>query len=210
LRALLYCVSPAGQSGPALKGVQGAEVESRRIGELSLYYSAAVDERLDLRAGGLEFHRVLTSLMAQSDIVPFRFPTLYDLQEAETLVASTADSYLTGLTRTAGKVQMETELSQAGPPHSEGYRGGKDYLLKKIESKQQLDAIASGIRASAGDLVSEWRLVQRTGRFLLCGLVPRESVREFVSVMKGSHPELRVTGPWPATAFIDIRAAEKV
>ncbi|GAC1653047.1 MAG: hypothetical protein NVS9B15_13680 [Acidobacteriaceae bacterium] len=208
MRVLLYCVSTGARVPSGLSGVGGAPLEHRHIGDLTLSYSAVQEELLADPQARLQFYRALMDLLAYADVVPFRFPTRLQLEHADAEITRNAAAYHSTLAHIAGHVQMEVELPIAHPPQSARPAHGRDYLLGKLNLQQSTQSLAKAIKLSAADHASDWSLVERSGRRLLCALVRRNAVADFVAATARAQPGLRITGPWPASAFIDQGKAE--
>lgn len=212
---LIYCVTRPDTAVPVGAGVFEAEVVSRELSGLRVYWSAMDDpaERLGdaekLKQAALEFHRVLREILKVCSPIPFRFPTLVESEEAlEQHLGDEGEVYRGALERVGDAVQYEmigswpdAEQGDTATPVS-----GKEYLKRRQEAMARIDALDSKLKRVAGSTVREWRQRQdrRTHRWF--ALVPREAREQFIAALKSAGPSeglrLRLTGPWPPSEFI--------
>src|SRR5271170_6579079 len=104
--SLLYCVT---QSSPAVSiaaGVSEAEVSSRELLGVRVYWSdigdpaAMIGEPASLKQAALQFRQVLREILAVTTPIPFHFPTLLESAEVfEQHLAPEQESYREALER---------------------------------------------------------------------------------------------------------------
>ncbi|MBV9669375.1 MAG: GvpL/GvpF family gas vesicle protein, partial [Acidobacteriales bacterium] len=176
-------------------------LQAQAVDDLWVFSSAVEDESA---LGGEErlraFHKDLRVLVENVDIVTFRYPTVVEDSAMETLVRKEAEGIRESLRRTAGCVQMDVELWET-PSGGARAVSGSEYLRAKSLARKATVARAQEIAGSVGVAMSDVRVEERGGRAVLCALVGRGAVEEFVRKVREHEPERRITGPWPAAAF---------
>lgn len=211
---LLYCVAAAANVPESLRGVNGTSVLHYADGEIATLYSSVENTAAvtgpDLHTSISDFHGVLKRTFEKGAIIPFRFPTLLqNEQELRTHTSENSGRYASLLQRFADFAQMEASFaatSKEGAPARA--QSGADYLRGRQANEQNLRSAAARIQGFAGPLVSTWKLRPMRRGARLFGLVRRSSVREFVERMRSfavpAGLEVRITGPWPVTEFLEL------
>jgi hypothetical protein len=213
---LLYAVTHAGQVSPRLVGVRQKPVEARAVGDLAIAFSAFDQmEQLPVPESALEFHRVLSTMLRRSDVIPFRFPTWLSVEALEQHLSDRSEAYQHALARIAGCLQMEIRLSGAESPGKRAAiagvetapASGREYLQRKSGAQSELRIHAEVARENLDEHVREWRMHLSPEGCRLFALVPRDEVEKFTHKAKALHfadLEVKVTGPWAAFEFITI------
>ncbi len=190
-------------------GVAGSAVDSLLEGELRAFYSRLAElapGAPSVRSQALEFHAVIRDIFRQVAVVPFRFPTLLESEEElKQHLRAQQGKYREFLERTRGLVQMEARLAMAERAAKPG--SGREYLVRRQQAARALEAEAARIADAVHGLVQEWKK-RSQGEGLRCyALVPRSAIEEFrrrVGKLSGpGHVKMTVSGPWPATEFLD-------
>lgn len=207
---LLYCVLAA-DAHPSLPktGVAERAVQELERDALRYWYTeiAAADLRgLDVRREAVAFHKVIQAAFEQAAVIPFRFgETVESLAE----LADREPALHRELERLRDVVQMELRLSPAAGAAAS--MSGTEYLRARQAAIHAVSEAASTAREATADLTREWRQRgTRTG--IRCyALVPRSAIDGFRARIRDAAFEadvqVRVSGPWPATEFLELPAA---
>ena len=212
---LLYCVAEAARSpGSVPRGVRGSPVARREHHGLTVFCSEAPSAdawtAIPVREGALQFYQVLEAVFRSTAIIPFRFPTVVaGTRELREHLDARADLYAGRLERFRTRVQLEALVSYSGEdPRDRGFRGGAEYLRERQQILNATRRSAERLRTAVAPLTSEWRSRTLGKRMQSFALVERQSVAEFKErAEKLSLPEginVRVSGPWPVTEFLDL------
>jgi hypothetical protein len=211
--ALAYCITESAVpvEVPSL-GVAGMVVESLEHSGLRCFVSRSPDSDRMLgppaRDAALAFHRVLQEIFRQTAIIPFRFPTvLSDETELTGHLNEHAAEYHEALARLRDVVQMELRLDWVGSEPSAKLETGTEYLKARQAEQAALERLAGRFRAAGNSWIHGWRQ-QASAHHIRCyALVSRAAVTEFehalVAVEVPSTVSARVSGPWPATEFVN-------
>lgn len=192
-------------------GVQSARVLSMMEGAIRVFYSK-LEGRIPttpetLQVEVLRFHAVVDSVFRHIAVIPFRFPTiLFDEEALREHCALRERQYVEDLRRLADFVQMEIHVSY---PEYDTLKEKDGLLLKTgttfLKDKQsRLQAIAAEIEQIRAQVTNvEWREKQTPAGVKAFALVPRHEVGNFRRQLKFSEASpMRLTGPWPATEFL--------
>lgn len=203
--ALLHCVIR--DQAPLPLEFGGAALLAMAGGGLTLIYSELADAPdLPMPESALAFHRVQQEILRERDLVPFRFPTLLEGAELAPHLASFAEQYSTALDRAAGCVQMEIEI-ETPPEQAQTAASGTAYLRTKAMRNYALRSMGEAVRAIMSPPVIGWRTRATANGQRFFALTRRTELAQFQEklaqcVMQGAS--LRVTGPWPATEFMEL------
>jgi len=209
---LPYCVVEASESVTVPEqGVCAFPVATFQAHGLSAFYSevpALPSGAQELQTEALRFHAVVNEIFRQAAVVQFRFPTALPGTEAlREHIQERAEEYREFLARVRGLVQMEIRISGvvAAPPAS---ARGREYLLSRRAASEAEERCSAKICSSASEFIREWK-TRKTQNSLRCyALVARTGVdvfRERLQSVLCSSSSVRavVSGPWPATEFLD-------
>jgi hypothetical protein len=208
-----YCVVEA--SAPAnatVTGVGGAPVCVLQVHGLRAFYSevpALPTDAPALKAEALRFHTVIADIFKHSALIQFRLPTMLDnSEELRSHIEKHADEYREFLHRVRELVQMEVRIS--GPPSAQlEATTGREYLLSKQAASQAEERYCLELQATAAQVIRDWK-VRKTQNGLRCyALVARadiERFRQLIQSVLSSGPGVHavLSGPWPATEFLDV------
>jgi len=192
-------------------GVRGSALQPLDQAELRVVYSDLDTEPEWARDDAVQFHGVLRSLLEQADVLPFRFPTVLPDDEAlRDYLREAAPELLAGLQRIAGAVQMEvriaTQTQAAGAPSA----SGAAYLRARAAELKTLEAAAEQARAALQDVAREWKQRETPAGLRLFALIGRSHVAEFKhragSLELPEGVAALVSGPWPATEFVQVQS----
>ena len=216
---LLYCLTLAPHA-PKPENTGLGEVRSMEIDGLRCYFSSAEELSRQLshpetaKKAAVAFFGVLERLFRHAAIIPFRFPTLLaDGAAVREHIGRDAPHYRAELARLHGMVQMEACLQV---PKAVGAQPvtGAEYLRAQAAREAQIrDAVAT-LRASAGELARDWRERRQRDQVRLFALVTRQDYGAFVEKARAARLpgsiESRITGPWPATEFLEPIAETRI
>jgi hypothetical protein len=147
---------------------------------------------------------LVEALMADRDLLPVRFGTLVEDEEAAArAVADRHDELLASLDRVRGAVELALRVQDQEPSGPEG-PSGRDYLQAKVGQLETARVVHEPLAELARDSVVA------SGPELLRAayLVDREAVPDFVAAVKRLQDEhsrlaLLCTGPWPPYSFAE-------
>ncbi len=209
---LLYCIVAAEfpVSAPA-RGVQGAAVEDFTEGELRCFGSTIdtlASDSTALRRAALDFHEVVSAIFQQAAVIPFRFPTLVaDIAELSSYLKDNAGKYSEALHRLRGLAQMEVTISAIMSEPSRA--SGTQFLRDRQERQAALRRAAAAVRLHTKQLLTDWRDRETNHGWRCYALLSNPEAARFAEVVRSVETpaglQLRVTGPWPATEFIEAK-----
>lgn len=155
----------------------------------------------------LQFYATVQAFFDRVAVIPFRFPTL--LESAEKLhefLEQKSEAYVAALHRLRDSVQMELRVT-VGTSAAASEPSGKEYMTTRLVQKQVLDAAAIGLRSALEELSSDWRRREAREGLRCYALVARARIKEFQeqarSLAFGDEVRILVSGPWPATEFLE-------
>jgi len=212
---LVYCLVESSSSLVVPQpGVGGASIEAVSTAGLSCLVSPfdAADPvgRASVRDAALDFHRTLKHILRQVALVPFRFPTLMESQtEISNFLHQREAEYANALSRLRTVVQMEILVSSRSPSSAPASKSsGAEYLRLRKAEHDAMQSEVSRLQSGLEGLVAGWRC-RETGKGTRCyALVDRLQLEAFAKQAAGmqlsSRCDARLTGPWPATEFLDL------
>jgi len=217
MAALLYCVTQADATVTIAGGVCNAQVESRPMLGVRVYWSTVEDVEAcfgqpeAMKQAALQFHQVLREILAITTPIPFRFPTLLENSDAlEQHLASEQELYREALARVDSAVQYEiiaTWLDEQ--PDSATPVSGREYLKRRQQEAARVAAVETKLRSVTADSVREWRSRQERKTHRWFALVPREHRERFIASLRtaggSENVRLRLSGPWPPSEFVASR-----
>ena len=205
-----YCIVEAsGQIAAPESGVSEARVLSLESKELRGFYSelpALAPGAQVLQSEAVRFHRVISAIFSQAAVVQFRFPTLLEsAHELREHLERHAAQYRDFLVRVRDLLQMEIRV--ALPASDSSAASGREYLVNKQMTGKSVDEYAQKLFSTAADLIREWK-VRRTQTGIRCyALIARRDAMAFRQriqpVLSSTIGSGLVSGPWPATEFLD-------
>ncbi len=188
--------------------MRGAPVERLESRGLVCLYSVAetlTGDTETLQRDALDFHRVTREVFRQTDIIPYRYPTmLASLAEVDAYLQKHADAYHDALSVIRGKVQMEVRLrwkADEGEP-----RSGTEYLQSRAQRAHRAEQAIADLRVAINEEVIDWR--QREAArgvrcFVLTGREATGSIQEKIKRVRfDSAVTVALSGPWPPTEFL--------
>jgi Gas vesicle synthesis protein GvpL/GvpF len=210
---LAYCIAeaPSNISIPNA-GVRGAPIARVLAGPLQGFVSEfdrSVVKRLSIREAAMEFHRTIQELFRQVAVLPFRFPTvLATEQEIRVHMSEHASEYASTLSRLRNSVQMEIRIGK-NARDGEPAESGAKYLQEKQHDWVRLKASAADFRQASEPWVKQWRQREVSHGLHCYLLIPREAVEQFLirikKIVLPDNQSARVSGPWPATEFFEVK-----
>lgn len=217
--ALLYAVVPAASlpvAPIAMTGVLQAEVNAHINGRqgVALLYSLFPQKReLPMPQSALEVHALVQKLLEHSGTIPFRLPAWLAKQEIASHLDSHAEAYRRALDRIADCVQMEIHLTSLRKPIAVSVaQSGREYLQSRAAGRNVLLNAAIRAREALDPVAREWRQHgAEHGTLKLAALVPRSKRTQFATLSAQLQLEgvaVRLSGPWPATDFIELNALQ--
>lgn len=205
---LAYCgfLARPGLSLP-VEGVAGAAIDALADEELRLLWSE-IEYPLQpsqFRRDAVAFHRVLHRVFAQTAVIPFRFPSLFANRSALAgFIAGERREFAADLRRLKDHVQMECVVLRRRDGADVG--SGTAYLTGKRAADQAITAFAQQVKQAVSPLAAALGERPATPGTRICALWPRGREADFAALVR-SLPvsralETRVSGPWPASAFL--------
>ncbi|MCI0350254.1 MAG: GvpL/GvpF family gas vesicle protein [Acidobacteriales bacterium] len=205
---LPYCIIAESRINVPSSGVRQAAVLELTCDGLRCLYSAFSKQPESFnQEDALRFYATVQAVFDQVAVIPFRFPTVIETeQQLQAFLRENAPGYAAALHRLRDLVQMELRISPAEYAPA-GSTSGTDYMTQRLHHKQRLEAAAEAARARVSDICVNW-LRQETREGLRCYvLVDRQDVSQFEqrtkSLASGDDVRVSVSGPWPATEFIE-------
>ena len=212
---LVYCITDEGTSSDVGAGVAALPVLHCRHAGLDALFSRNTSAEswtgASLKQSAREFHNVLHRVFAARAIVPFRFPTL--MQDEDELAAHLRDNaaeYSGQLKRFEKLVQMDISIASSEPISSNASQiSGAEYLRGREKQADELQAMAKQVEQLASETARSWRDRRGSNSLRLFALVHRDSVDGFRERLKKlsvpQNLEVRVSGPWPVTEFLELK-----
>lgn len=156
----------------------------------------------NFREAALESHRLVQAMLAQKAVVPFRFPTWLDAEEMKSHLREESARYRDFLIKHADHVQMEVRVATQETAIQKE-TSGAEHLRARAAQLRKVNEQASEIRNLVADNALEWREQETPEGVRLYALVSRKSIEGFREKLERTL--MRVTGPWPATEFLNQR-----
>ena len=220
---LLYCMTePNVEVTAAATGVRGGAVtsltEEGSTGGLRCFYSDSdltntSQHTNQIAVDAMEFDAVIRGIFKDVAVIPFRFMTaMGTLEELRGFLKQNADEYAAELARIRSKTQMEVRITakQAPRPAGEGL-SGTEFLKSKQENSQAVEEAAEKFIATCPN--AEWKRRPSPDGSRLYALIEREALagaenfsQAAAKVDVGPEFNVRISGPWPATEFINCYA----
>ena len=209
MKVLAYCITEAEFESPDLRGVASAEVGQFVEGELRCFVSQhEIFPTTEMQRAALEYYHVLSTILSQVALIPFRFPTLLaDTTELIRHIRERYEDYDSALERLRDAVQMEARISFDGAPEqAPEAASGREYLQARGQQLHGLEAAAAVLKHAVAPWVLDWRQRMSAHGLRCYVLVNRKSIKDFQRTAadvssRGSH--IHVSGPWPASEFLE-------
>ena len=187
------------------KGVLDAEVQSLEEAGLTVAYSRI--EKSDISAANfqytaVQFHNVLHAIFAGAATIPFRFPTWLTPGELRQHLRSGSVRYKAFLTEHANHVQMEARIRLGPAEQASLSPSGTEHLRARAAQIRELRDVAEKTKQAVFAEALQWRERETPEGVRLFALVDRGKVASFREKLS-RHGNLRVTGPWPTTEFLE-------
>jgi Gas vesicle synthesis protein GvpL/GvpF len=190
-------------------GIGDSHIQKLSEGELVALYSEL--EKVDispksLQSAALEFHRVVRTVFEQVAVVPFRFPTWLTQPELIKHLQEESQRYRAFLTSHANHVQMEARVAFAASNSTKiAATSGTAHLRARAAEARRLRGTAEILRNLLASEVVEWRERETPAGLRLYALVDRSHTADFRERLSRQEHEINVrwSGPWPATEFLE-------
>ncbi len=157
---------------------------------------AILAERAEPSAEALwDYDRTLAELMDKHALLPARYGTMVDEEDASAMLRERREEFMAALDRVRGAEELSvTSRPDAGQPDP---RSGTDYLLRRLEAGR-LSSLDAHARAS-----TTLPAADRARRAYLVDRAQREAFLDAVRRLDEQCPELELvcTGPWPPYSF---------
>ncbi len=162
----------------------------------------------------LQFAQVVEELMADGTVLPARFGTVVDHEDAvRQLLVDRHRSLADALRRVGGAAEMGVRAGWANR-HSTTRPSGAEYLRGRLDQRQRAQRVAAELDAALGELARDRavRILPRPqGQVTAAYLVPRPRVDEFRLACARlaetvAEAEIVCTGPWPPYSFVESEA----
>ena len=159
----------------------------------------------NFQQAALEFHNVVHAIFRQTAVVPFRFPTWLSQAELRQHLRSEAMPYRTFLSQHANHVQMEARIRLAPSEQAAVSATGTEHLRARALHLRMVRETAEQTKQAVFNQVIEWRERETPDGLRLYALVERGSIAAFREKLS-QRDIVRVSGPWPATEFLESKA----
>jgi Gas vesicle synthesis protein GvpL/GvpF len=209
---LLYAIADRRHVIPdGLAGLGGHAVRGVSAGELVAIVGDGPASREVTPEALLRFEEVVESLMGDGTVLPARFGTVLDDDEAVRRVLTDRHRRLaSALRRVGGAVEMGVRAGWADATET-SRSSGAEYLLGRLDQHQRAQRVAAELDAALADLARDHAVRIRArpeGQVTAAYLVPRPRVAEFRGACERlaagvSEASLVCTGPWPPYSFVD-------
>jgi len=222
---LLYCMTePTANVNAPATGVRGGAVtsvveEGDAGSSLRCFYSDSdlsntSQHTNQIAVDAMEFDSVIRGIFKDVAVIPFRFMTaLNSVDEVRGFLRQNGDEFAEELGKIRDKIQMEVRITAKSVPRTPGETSsGTDFLKSEQADSQASDDVAERIIAACPG--AKWKRKSAHDGLRLYALVDREAgsagADKFSAAVKkvdaGPEFNLRSSGPWPATEFINCYA----
>jgi len=184
---------------------------------LRLYWSEIAEPEAWLsnpesaRKATSQFQQVLRQILAATTPIPFPFPTLAGNAEAmQKELATEWERYRAALERIGNAVQYEVVASWAANEQKDLATpvSGREYAKRRQEAAERIAAVDRKLKSVTAGSVREWRARQERKSHRWFALVSRDDRQRFVAALRSAGASegvrLRLSGPWPPSAFIEL------
>ena len=206
---LPYCVVLGDTAGhlPAT-GILNSKLNEFAEAGLTAVYSQI--EKFDIsvtnfQQAALEFHNVVHAMFAHTAVVPFRFPTWLSEAELQRHLRSESARYQRFLNQHANHVQMEARIRLEQSSQGAASSSGTEHLRTRAAQIRKLRDMAEHTKQAVAAEAIEWRERETPDGLRLYALVDRGKLASFREKLSQADSGVRVSGPWPATEFLEPR-----
>ena len=202
---------------PRRRAFGGAALRVAMAGDLAAAYSRHRTLRPRPTPEAMWTHeRVVEALMERGPVLPMRFGTVVDDDEALTaMLRARRDELAAALERVRGRVELGLRVVADRPAREANARDGRAYVLARLDEYRRADRAAHDVHEPLAAFACESRVRQRTPAPTLLAaayLVERGDVARFrarveeaAAVCPGVH--VACTGPWPPYSFTEPEPA---
>ena len=206
------CEPAAAASAPPCGGMGGARVRALGGDGLTAIYSRHRSAPLRPTPRLVLAHeRVLEHLMARGPVLPMRFGTWLEGEDAlAAMLAARRSELVQGLERVRGRAELGVRLlaARAEAGTGDARASGRAYLLARAREHRRYEQAVADVHAPLAALSAASRVWEPRPPAILVGayLLDCEHVALFrarASDLAQRQPELQlfVTGPWPPYSF---------
>ena len=190
MSVLLYAVADGPPDSAGATGLDEQPLRTvAREGLTAVVSDVAAEPSPDI-ANLWAYHEVVMRLMAGTPLLPARFGTTADDDDAvKTMLAERRAEFLGTLQRVGDRVEYAVS---APPAEDEPPQTGTAYMERLLAREQSTRAL----EAAAGSLVCDVRRTPHGTAYL----VERDDAEAFVA--RAADLGLTVTGPWPPYSFV--------
>lgn len=207
---LPYCVVLEGPLEVPKTGVSVAEVHSDSAAGLTVLYSTLPSQKLSpdtLPRAALEFWDVIRRALEQRAVIPFRFPTWVSKTELRKHLEDHREEYSSFLRQFANCVQIDIRVTpRNAAEQASASINGTEYMLKLQKWRRWVSELPATLEEITHIKARSWHHREERNAVRLFALVERGSAVEFSERLSEfcdlADANIRVSGPWPATAFL--------
>jgi hypothetical protein len=206
---LPYCIVAEASINAPATGVRETAVEEMDEDGLRCFYSRFERQPESFtKEDVLQFHSTVQALFQHVAVIPFRFPTIVrSEQELRQFLHEKSAVYRATFEKLRNLVQMEVRIVNAAEYPAGAAASGKEYLQRRLAAKRHRELGVAWAQRAVEDLCLDWRQRQTRDAVRCYALVLRENIGHFQNKIKAFSPSknvhLFVSGPWPATEFIE-------
>jgi hypothetical protein len=207
---LLYCIADRAASiSKGITGVADSPVLRAEVGSLAAFISKSADSavwlRAELRSAAMQFHKVQSEIFKSGSIIPVRFPTVFkDEEELRRRLQEQSEVYAQSLREFAGMAQMELRIQVLNSSDREN--SGTEYLRNRRTGVRVAEEAGQQLREVLSTFAKDWRQAHVKDGLRICVLVRLEEVEGLRKKLRTAQLcdgiALRVSGPWPVSAFL--------
>lgn len=220
---LLYCMTePNIRVTPPATGVRGGAVasmvEENAAGGIRCFYSDSdlsntSQHTNQIAVDAMEFDSVIRGIFRDAAVIPFRFMTaLENEDELRAYLKKNCKDYVSELAHIRCKMQMEVRVTAKPRPRDpDEDTSGTDFLKTKQAATKAVEEVAERIMAAYPK--AQWKRKSSSDGCRLYALVERDEeagAGKFSEAIKNvkidPQFDVRISGPWPATEFINCYA----
>jgi Gas vesicle synthesis protein GvpL/GvpF len=204
---------PAAMGAEAQRGLDGAPVRVLAEDGLAVAFSRHRSVERRPSSDALWAHeRVVEELMSHGAVLPLRFGTVLDGEDAlRAALSARHDELSAGLGRIRGRVELGVRVvarpEEEPPPRA---ASGREYILARRTAQRRAERLAAEVHDPLASIAHDARVRRPpAGTAILTGayLVDRRDVGEFrarVGRLAAGRDDVSIvcTGPWPPYSFV--------